>query len=1180
MVKNNPRFGLRSKLALPPRFNVKKDVEAEKSSLLRGEEVGYGMLTLIQYLSADMPRNDGVDIQVKGASGSSYWSISGRGRTFLVRRFPTGSEMDETDFFRPSHALKCLRSSQVTNANEDSLRYRSLIQELRILRHPPLVKHPNLLRIFEASWELDLMDATKLLPTISTEFATRGTLQNFLVGIEEPDWPMKRRLLLDVVEGLSALHACSIVHGDLKMDNVLVLSTPDDPECPVIAKLSDFGFSLDVSQQKDLSSLIGFTPLWAAPEYTQSLSVGGLKLTDVYSLGFIVWSVAINGRNPFEEFQDNFGGSEPTVDQVGMFIFVKETNEMLEFATTHVQNQAKDLPGDVAKCCGYLTHTLQLDPAQRNLSFLLEGLRKESFRRKDEDITLDIQYSPIVPFDTRKVSRAKSSIYFYRSANTAMQIMINKWFFQNYGPLFLARDDVVQELELVASGKIVGHSEGAVESDQSVAWRFPLDHCERPAAAAFAVAQEKLYRSDSEKSIDIAGHWLCRAARAGLTFTMALCGRLGNLPGIQASLQEQLEWLQGAAKIGSRIALSQLKERDETIYHECFEHFRVEFWAGLYAIPDAWRTIFKMPKDISANLASLVGNNAKQAIVGNWNSSPLHCAAIVGSIQGVQLLISKYELSINSVNDRSETALFLACRSGHGAVVEYLLSQGADAGICNVFAENGLHWLDSFEEHYVGDLAANLCHHGANIDAIAEPDSTFFPEQIRSYYSQWYPGTPLQRAVASGNLAAVCALLECGASSSVQYRGINAIDRAAQIRQADILDLLLAHDPSVNLNEERIVRSGRSLSPIHRVVESVDKLQLLYVHGENHDQALNQTMSIVFAHGIDLRSMKLNTVHYTVQKRNIEALRMVLEHQKLDVNERETTADMWMPTPLMKAMFNEDEETVELLLRYGADSKADMRYMTTACVSTLHLCILYWHKSTRIAERLIGLGADVNHNKDPNTSDTPFYYALFNNRFHLADLFLRHGASLSVCGSNATRNVMGELLYAQPGRLTHNTISFLVEHPLKPDIPFLTCEADQTSVFHYICSKSEIRRNCLAPADFLAIFALLRQIFPDSYFINLPDNQGFTPLHYAAWFAYPEAVRALLDAGADPFYCTGGRASGEEDVPPMPRGISVVEMVQKDEFCPLLGFAKIIAEERAKWDERRKEVKELLEPYV
>lgn len=180
MVKNNPRFGLRSKLALPPRLKVKKDAEAEKSSLLREEEVGYGMLTLIQYLSADMPRNDGVDIQVNGASGSSYWSISGRGRTFLVRRFPTGSEMDETDFFRPSHALKCLRSSQVTNANEDSLRYRSLIQELRILRHPPLVKHPNLLRIFEASWELDLMDGTKLLPTISTEFATWGTLQNFL----------------------------------------------------------------------------------------------------------------------------------------------------------------------------------------------------------------------------------------------------------------------------------------------------------------------------------------------------------------------------------------------------------------------------------------------------------------------------------------------------------------------------------------------------------------------------------------------------------------------------------------------------------------------------------------------------------------------------------------------------------------------------------------------------------------------------------------------------------------------------------------------------------------------------------------------------------------------------------------------------------------------------------------
>jgi serine/threonine protein kinase len=267
------------------------------------------------------------------------------------------------------------------------MRYRSLIQELRILRHPPLVKHPNLLRIFEASWELDLMDGTKVLPTISTEFATWGTLQNFILCIapEGLDWPAKRRLLLDVVEGISALHACSIIHGDLKMENILVVLTPEDPECPMIAKLSDFGFSIDISQEQEPRSLVGFTPLWAAPEYTQDLSPEGLKLTDVYSLGFIVWSVAISGRNPFEEFQKQHE-ADSTDGYVGIFNFLKETNEMLGFATRHVEEEAGDLPGDISKCCTYLSYTLQLEPPQRNLQFLLDGLRKEPGRRKDEDL--------------------------------------------------------------------------------------------------------------------------------------------------------------------------------------------------------------------------------------------------------------------------------------------------------------------------------------------------------------------------------------------------------------------------------------------------------------------------------------------------------------------------------------------------------------------------------------------------------------------------------------------------------------------------------------------------------------------------------------------------------------------------------------------------------------------------
>jgi serine/threonine protein kinase len=189
----------------------------------------------------------------------------------------------------------------------------------------------------------------------------------------------------------------------------------------VIAKLSDFGFSLDISQQKGVRSLVGFTPLWAAPECIQDLSPEGLQLTDVYSLGFIVWSVAICGRNPFTELQEQFGEESSTDDQVGMFNFLKDANEILKVAISHVEVHAGDLPDDIFTCCTFLTHTLQLDPAQRSLLFLLEGLRKESFRRNDEHIILGTQYAPLAPFDIHQVSWTDNqACHTVMSANTTL----------------------------------------------------------------------------------------------------------------------------------------------------------------------------------------------------------------------------------------------------------------------------------------------------------------------------------------------------------------------------------------------------------------------------------------------------------------------------------------------------------------------------------------------------------------------------------------------------------------------------------------------------------------------------------------------------------------------------------------------------------------------------------------
>ncbi|KAH8684315.1 ankyrin repeat-containing domain protein [Tricladium varicosporioides] len=1159
-----PRVGVRSKLAIPPRLKGKDNLSADKSTLLVHQENDYSMLTLVQYLSSDMPRFDGTDIKMSIATPSAYWTISGRGRTFLVRRVSTGrwdkDEMFESDLFRPSQALKCLRPTSHRDTAEDSHRYRSLIQELRILRHPPLKRHPNLLRVFDVSWEPDPTDGTKLLPTVSTEFASWGTLSFFLLAMEDNDWPRKRRLLLDVVEGLSALHDCSIVHGDLKMENILVFATESET-FPVIAKLSDFGFSLDVSNPNDQQSLVGYTPIWAAPEFAQKLSPEGLMLTDVYSLGFIVWSVAIGGHSPFEELSE-LQMANSADEQVEIFNFLKDSNEILGLAAAHVNDHSGDLIGDILKCCSYLANSLQLDPSQRNLTFILENLRDESYRRENEKTILEIQYEPLPNFNIHN-------------------IQINKYYFQATNLTNMVLSEITSELEIIATRKINPCSRRTVDQDSNMAWRFPFENCTRAAAAAFALSKANIYRDDSQDSIDMAMKWLYQAAKNGHTVAQIICARSSNISRHQPSVQDRIGWLEGAASIGLKIPLLQLKELDEMAYHRCFENFRNNFWAKTCAIPEIWLAALRNPGLVEENLEKLVRGNPREIAIGIYNDSLLHCSAIIGSLSGIELCIVKYGIPINSTNDRMETPLFLACRSGHIGIVQYLLSKGAEAGICNVHKENGLHWLSSFEDSGLPDVVQKLCTHGAEIDQVAEQDNTFFPINTRNYYNQWFPGTPLQRGVMSGNIAAVHALLGNGASLDFNHKGFNAVDRAAMCRHSNILELLLAFDPSFKMNEERAASSGRKLSPIHRAIESVDRLKLLYLHGNYYPYATNDTMSIILSAGIDLRNMTINPLHYAAAKNNSQALKLMLEHQELDIDARETINDEWTQTPLMKAISVEDEDSVEILLRYGASVKAELRFASASAFNVIHLCRVYWHKDTRILEQLIQSGAEVDHLKDASASATPLFYALICSQFPMADLLIRHGASLTVIShTEEYGNVMGQLLYTQFNRLIFNAIKFLAEHPRKPYIPFITYPSKNTTVFHSITMKNELHRKCLPPGDFLAIFALLQKIFPDPCLINIPDNLEFTPLHYAAWNAFPEAVRALLSAGADPFYCAGIQTSGEGDIPPMPRGISVVEMVRDGKVCPLRGFAELVAEEKAEAEQRRAEVRMLLEPYM
>ncbi|XP_023179817.1 serine/threonine-protein kinase GE16371 [Drosophila hydei] len=105
-----------------------------------------------------------------------------------------------------------------------------------------------------------------------------------------------KKIMGDVSKGLAYIHACQIIHRDLKLDNLLVqfdFSVPLDPVVKVI-KISDFGLAT-YYKGRELYQCCG-TPHYMAPEL---INFTGYEFSvDLWSLG-VTFYYMLFGRLPF-----------------------------------------------------------------------------------------------------------------------------------------------------------------------------------------------------------------------------------------------------------------------------------------------------------------------------------------------------------------------------------------------------------------------------------------------------------------------------------------------------------------------------------------------------------------------------------------------------------------------------------------------------------------------------------------------------------------------------------------------------------------------------------------------------------------------------------------------------------------------------------------------------------------
>ena len=124
-------------------------------------------------------------------------------------------------------------------------------------------------------WE----ESTPIGPAIVIEYIRGRNLSAFLQ--EKPSMQTRRRIFAQLLEAVGAMHRQSIIHNDIKPENILITEADND------VKLIDFGFA--DGDAHILEKGLGGTRQYASPELLEHRKTDARS--DIYSLGILLYEV-------------------------------------------------------------------------------------------------------------------------------------------------------------------------------------------------------------------------------------------------------------------------------------------------------------------------------------------------------------------------------------------------------------------------------------------------------------------------------------------------------------------------------------------------------------------------------------------------------------------------------------------------------------------------------------------------------------------------------------------------------------------------------------------------------------------------------------------------------------------------------------------------------------------------
>ncbi|XP_068565706.1 serine/threonine-protein kinase 17A [Cebidichthys violaceus] len=197
----------------------------------------------------------------------------------------------------------------------------------------------NLHQVYEMASEMVLV----------LEFAAGGEIFNQCVSDEEDEAFSEedvKRLMRQILEGVSFLHQNNVVHLDLKPQNVLLTSSSPLGDIKIV----DFGLSRMVSSHQELREIMG-TPEYVAPEILNYEPIS--TATDMWSAGVLAY-VMLTGISPFlgENKQETF----LNISQLNVSYGEEELQQLDHSALSFIQTLLRKQPQERATAEQCLKH--------------------------------------------------------------------------------------------------------------------------------------------------------------------------------------------------------------------------------------------------------------------------------------------------------------------------------------------------------------------------------------------------------------------------------------------------------------------------------------------------------------------------------------------------------------------------------------------------------------------------------------------------------------------------------------------------------------------------------------------------------------------------------------------------------------------------------------------------------